>query len=233
MKLEFVVQQFAVWPPNGLDAKEVRAQQAELLSVIPTLLKRRLSPLARTVFCAAVQCIDPQNLVPTVFSSAHGELAKSFAMLEQIEAGEEISPTLFSLSVHNAIAGLFSIVFSNQLQSTVIAPGEEGVAPAFIEGLGLLNEGARQVLLVFYDEPLAPFYPDQPYKLTIDTTLALAVTISYKGRGQQIAMNKVDLMGEDTEQPVQLPLLIDFLAHGNSALEVKTARGGWCWSKCA
>ena len=57
-------------------------------------------------------------------------------MMEMIEAGEEISPTAFSLSVHNAIAGLFSMARRNNTQSTVVAPGEEGMAPAFIEALG-------------------------------------------------------------------------------------------------
>ncbi len=143
MQQDFILHQWAVWPPMQPNAEQDLARQKELLASVPKMLKRRLSPLAKIVFCAANQCIDEHTIVPTVFSSAHGELAKSFDMLELLEAGEEISPTAFSLSVHNAIAGLFSIAWQNKLQCTVVAPGEEGLAAAFIEALGLLQEGAE------------------------------------------------------------------------------------------
>ena len=57
-----------------------------------------------------------------------------------MQKGEEVSPTAFSLSVHNAIAGLFSIAYGCHQEITVIAPGQDGIAPAFIEALGLLQE---------------------------------------------------------------------------------------------
>ena len=182
MQQDFILHQWAVWPPMQPNAEQDLARQKELLASVPKMLKRRLSPLAKIVFCAANQCIDENTIVPAVFSSAHGELAKSFAMLELLEAGEEISPTAFSLSVHNAIAGLFSMAWQNKLQCTVVASGEEGLAAAFIEALGLLQEGAEQVLLVFYDEPLVDFYPSAPFKLSTDESRALALRIANSTR---------------------------------------------------
>jgi beta-ketoacyl synthase-like protein len=231
MDLVFVVQQWAIWPPMQQDKTQDEIFQAKLLARIPPMLKRRLSPLARTVFCAAIQCMTEQDCIPTVFSSSHGELAKSFAMLEQIEAGEDISPTMFSLSVHNAIAGMFSIVFHNQMQTTVVAPGEDGLAPAFIEALGLLNEGADEVLLIFYDEPLVPFYPAEPFKLTTDTRLALALKLTQRGQGEYIQLTKTNLVAQGVEQPLQVPLFADFLNTNQRVLEFNTPRHGWCWRK--
>jgi hypothetical protein len=213
------------------DAEQDLARQKELLASVPKMLKRRLSPLAKIVFCAANQCIGEHINVPAVFSSSHGELAKSFSMMEMLEAGEEISPTAFSLSVHNAIAGLFSIAWKNQLQSTMVASGEEGLAAAFIEALGLLQEGAEQVLLVFYDEPLVDFYPSEPFKLATDESRALALRIAKSGEGQKLKMSSLPLTGNDGEQPVQLTAFIRFLAEPQAQLILKTPRHSWRWEK--
>ena len=229
MQQDFILLKWAVWPPLQVAAERDLARQKELLASVPKMLKRRLSPLAKTVFCAANQCIDEHIVVPTVFSSSHGELAKSFSMMEMLEAGEELSPTAFSLSVHNAVAGLFSIAWKNQLQCTVVASGEEGLAPAFIEALGLLQEGAEQVLLVFYDEPLVDFYPSAPFKLATKETRALALRIAKSGAGQSLKMSSLPLTGNDGEQPLQLMAFIRFLAEPQEQLTLKTPRHSWRW----
>ncbi|MFZ2169770.1 MAG: beta-ketoacyl synthase chain length factor [Methylococcaceae bacterium] len=231
MHQEFILQKWAVWPPFQPDTEQDLVRQKELLASVPKMLKRRLSPLAKIVFCAADQCIDEHMIVPTVFSSSHGELAKSFSMMRMLEAGEEISPTIFSLSVHNAIAGLFSMAWKNKLECTVVAPGEEGLAAAFIEALGLLQEGAEQVLLVFYDEPLVDFYPSASFKLSIDDSRALALRIAKSGEGQKLKMSSLPLIGNDGEQPVQLMPFIRFLTEPQAQLTLKTHRHSWRWEK--
>ena len=228
MHQDFIIRHWGVWPPlEGCDLT-----QAELLSSVPKMLKRRLSPLARIVFSAVSLCLENDNQqMPIIFSSTHGELARSFKMMEMIEAGEEISPTSFSLSVHNAIAGLFSIVYNNKLQSTVVAPGEEGISAAFIEALGLLQEGEKEVLIVLYDEPLVDFYPSEPFQLSVDESYAIALCISRTGAGIPLRFRNLQLTGDDGEQPLQVPLLIDFLAGREKNLIVHTPRHSWCWEK--
>jgi hypothetical protein len=158
---DFVLRDWSAWAPgmNGIDdwkdwyagQRSIQQDKAVVSDSVPKMLQRRLSPLARAVFNASDKCLEPGKPLPTVFSSAHGEVCKSLEMLKTIQAGEEISPTAFSLSVHNAIAGLFSIAYANSLESTVIAPGLEGIAPAFIEALGILQEqSADEVLLILY-----------------------------------------------------------------------------------
>jgi hypothetical protein len=233
--LRFVLTAWAVWPPLAAPSDlELDALQKNLLSFVPNHLKRRLSPLAKTVFCAASQCACLKNNLPVVFSSTHGELGKSLAMIKLIEAGEEISPTAFSLSVHNAIAGLFSIVYGNTAEMTVLASGEDGIGPAFIEALGLLQEGGTDVLMVFYDEPLPDFYPAEPFRLSTDSTCAVVLAISKDGDGQAMSFRRdgqVGYMGEIGEQPVQLPLLINFLSGADAHLQIKTPRQTWHWQK--
>lgn len=231
MQQDFIVNKWAIWPPLRDDPECVRTRQEELLADVPKMLKRRLSPLAKTVFCAANQCLAEKASVPAVFSSTHGELTKSFTMMEMLEAGEEISPTAFSLTVHNAIAGLFSMAWKNKLQCTVVAPGEDGMAPAFIEALGLLQEGAEQVLVVFYDEPIAAFYPTAPYKLATDQRCALALRIGKRGGGPRLRMAWSSECGDDGEQPWQLPAFVQFLSESRPTLTIKTPRHSWHWEK--
>ncbi len=227
MQQDFILNQWSVWPP--LDDSGLT--EAELLAFMPKMLKRRLSPLAKTVFCAAAPCLKKGEEIPTVFSSTHGELAKSFAMMEMIEAGEDISPTAFSLSVHNAIAGLFSIAYKNKVQSTVVAPGEEGVAAAFIEAIGLLAEGEKEVLIVLYDEPLVDFYPAEPFKLSANQRCAVALKISKTGEGIPLRFSCQSETGNDGEQPLQVPLLIKFLSTAQACLKILTPRHSWQWEK--
>lgn len=232
MDHNFFLQKWSVWPPIQQDDNEasIQSERSERLSSIPKMLRRRLTPLAKIVFCAANPCLESKK-IPVVFSSTHGELAKSFAMMEMIEAGEEISPTTFSLSVHNSIAGLFSMVYKNKLQATVVAPGEEGIAAAFIETLGLLEEGADEALIIFYDEPLVSFYPSEPFLLSCEQSCAVALIISKSTDGLPIRFSQLTGQGGEGEQPLQVLKLIKFLADPEKKMLIKTARHNWCWER--
>lgn len=231
MQQTFIIQSWSVWPPISINDEEVFLLQKKLLTSVPKMLKRRVSPLAKTVFCAALSCEKELGTLPIVFSSTHGELAKSLKMMQTIEAGEEISPTLFSLSVHNAIAGLFSIAFKNKTQATVLAAGEEGMATAFIEAAGLFQENENEVLVIFYDEPLPDFFPSTPYQVT-EKTCVVALKLTQKGAGQKIAFQKNSESGNEGEQPLQLPRFINFLSNqSQQQLLIKTLRHSWHWGK--
>jgi hypothetical protein len=231
---DFVLNDWGAWAPasEGGETSDRRSgpNLAGIPDFIPKLQQRRLSPLARAVFNAVDRCIRPGETLPTVFSSAHGEVGKALEMLKTIQAGEELSPTAFSLSVHNAIAGLYSIAYRNQQEITVIAPGGEAIAPAFVEALGMLREGADEVLVVLYDEPIAGFYPVAPFALNGESTCALAMRLALAGKGMPLRLSRVPKTGETGEQPVQLPLFVDFVrGDGGAAIEFRGR--GWRWEK--
>ncbi|MGJ0486098.1 MAG: beta-ketoacyl synthase chain length factor [Methylomicrobium sp.] len=238
---DFVLNAWGTWV-SGLNGKQdwhgLRRDlppfgqvSAKIPDFIPKLQQRRLSPLARAVFNAIDQCLTPGETLPTVFSSAHGEVGKALKMLKMIQAREELSPTAFSLSVHNAIAGLYSIAYRNQQEITVVAPGREGIAPAFIEALGLLAESAEQVLVVLYDEPIAEFYPVAPFKLNAEFTCALALRLSLSGEGIPLRLSRVSEWKEKGEQPLQLPLFIDFLLGDQDEASMAFQGSSWRWEK--
>ena len=224
----FVLSKWNAWAPGINDmadwvkwSKGELVVQQELALVpdsVPKMLQRRLSPLAKAVFNSADKCIVTGEQIPTVFSSANGEICKSLEMLNAIQTGDEVSPAAFSLSVHNAIAGLFSIVYANHQEITVIAPGQEGIVPAFIEGLGILQEGADSVLLILYDEPIADFYPVLPFKINADSTCALTLRIALTGEGLPLQLSRTSMARDDGEQPIQLFAFLRFLLAEDSML---------------
>jgi len=230
---DFVITNWCAWAPgfNFDDTRLIPAILLAELNQVPKFLQRRLSPLARAVFKVAENCMDQPTSLPVVLSSSHGEICKSLEMLKTIQRGEELSPTAFSLSVHNAIAGLFSIAYNNRQEFTVIAPCQEGIAAAFAEGLGILQEGAPEVLLIFYEEPIADFYPTAPYKLNITEPVVLALRISLCGDGLALNLARLNQTRNDGEQPLQLLAFIRFLLVDDHVLELGNLGHSWTWRK--
>lgn len=226
--LDFIVCNWRAWCPD-LDTSNDRLITTDNIVVpgcVPKMLQRRLTPLARAVFVVADACIEVDEALPVVFSSAHGELSKSLTMLQAIQAGEELSPTAFSLSVHNAIAGLFSIAYHNHQEITVIASGQEGIAPAFIDALGILQEGAAAILLIFYDEAVADFYPIAPFNLSA-APCVLALRIALSGEGLPLLFSRASHNRDVGEHSVQLRLFLKFLLADEPIISL----GNWAWCK--
>jgi hypothetical protein len=121
---------------------------------MPPMLRRRASAAAKFALETAYQCLPATENIPVVFASRHGECARSVELLQELAAGLPLSPTSFSLSVHNASAGLLSIARREQGNSIAIAAGRSTVEHGVIEACGLLADGAPQVLLVAFDGPL-------------------------------------------------------------------------------
>jgi Beta-ketoacyl synthase, N-terminal domain len=230
----FILNKWSAWAPTLQtdNACLLEAADRKAPGFVPKLLARRLSPLARAVFNVAAAVIGQDNAMPVIFSSAHGEICKSLEMLKTIQSGEPLSPTAFSLSVHNAIAGLFSIALENRQEITVLAPGIEGIAPAFVEALGLLQEGAPSVLVLLYDEPIADFYPVAPFNLNCALPCAVALLLSQKGEGIRMELTRSVQAGEDGEQPVQLLAFLQFILTEAPALTLGSPEHSWTWRRC-
>ena len=127
------------------------------LSAVPPLLRRRFNPLGKCAMAAALPLVRDIDSIPSVFASRHGDTALSFSLLRGIGLGEPMSPTSFSLAVHNAIAGLFSIVRKDTSPVTAIAAVQGLALNCLIEAALQLEESER-VLCLVYDAPLPEFY---------------------------------------------------------------------------
>ena len=151
----------------------VPSEQADVKFIDP-LLRRRLSPMDRSALHVANVCLEAHERVHLIFASRHGELSRSTALLTEIAKGEPPSPMGFSLSVLNAVPGLYGIAREDTSPATAISAGEATFALALIEAASQAwrNPDAT-VLLICADEPPPPIYaefvqsPREPYAIAI------------------------------------------------------------------
>ncbi len=129
--------------------------------------RRRLSPMARAVFECAWPVAQGQPPMPLVYASRHGETTRNFGLLQSLAAGEPLSPTAFGLSVHNALAGQWSIIRRETTESIALSAEDDGLEHAFLEAGLLLAEGHDNVLVVLAEErppaPYSPWIDDVPF----------------------------------------------------------------------
>ena len=165
--------------------------------------------------------------MPAVFYSSHGESRYYFEMLEGMAAGEKISPTRFSLSVHNAIAGQFGIHAESHLPYVCLAGGTEGSFAAFLEAAGMLLE-VPKVMVVCYEQPLPEVW--QPYLAASNTTWALAMVVTREDEpGPQLRLIRKPV-GNSVEVESGEPGLIRAILGGQKSGDCRLERSVWRWS---
>lgn len=172
----FAVSAWAAWAP-GLQTQQEWLQWAvcsvlpvgdgaPAVAAMPPMQRRRLLRLGKmaleNLYALAGEASDE---VPIVFASRNGETHRSLQLLRELYEQGGVSPQSFSLSVHNAIAGLFTI--ANSLHGNVVAVsgGRHTAQAGLVEAVALLAEGAPAVLLLVCDEPLPDVfqqYADEP-----------------------------------------------------------------------
>jgi hypothetical protein len=223
----------AAWR-DWLDNPVARGASADRppLPQVPAAIRRRLELLGRLVLQATWECRPEATECPTVFCSRYGELSRPLELLRSIAAEEPLSPMQFSLAVHNAIGAQYSIARAQRAGSAAIAAGEETVEAGFIDALGLLQDGAREVLIVCYDEPPpeiygAPVAGRFAYAWACQISAAADAGISLEaGPGPAHA-----LPPQDAALPVSLAALRFLTSPDCRAFENATAQRTWLWRR--
>lgn len=130
---------------------------------IPALVKRRLTDLGKMGFNGffSLKELVADKDIPWVVSCRHGDSARMKKLLTELAQDEALSPTDFSLSVHNAIAAQFAIATGNKQMQTVLSGGGESFEHGLLEAFCLQKEKGGLVGFMYYDQPLpAPFDPE-------------------------------------------------------------------------
>ena len=152
------------------------------LKQIAPLLRRRFSELGKCAVGAALPLLTDGEAIPSIFASRHGDTALTLSLLEAMGRDESMSPTGFSLAVHNAVSGLFSIARKDVSAVTAIAAMEGLVVQALIEAIGQLQV-AERVLCVIYDVPLPAIYrrycEGDPFPYAIALVLSRTAGVDY------------------------------------------------------
>lgn len=138
-----VGEKIGAWPYN--DHTQIRGS-------LPPTLRRRMTPLGQQVlelFYTAVTGLERN--IPWVIACRHGDQTRRARMLTSLADREMLSPTDFSMSVHNSLIGVFSIATENKYLNTALAGGEVSFEMGLLEAYALQKERGGTVGFMYYD----------------------------------------------------------------------------------
>ena len=82
------------------------------LSFIPMLMRRKLDNFGKAALYSLYNVYEENTQNKLIFASCYGDIERVKKLINQRQEEDEISPTGFSFSVHNATIGLFSLLNS-------------------------------------------------------------------------------------------------------------------------
>lgn len=155
----------SIWSQDAVPLAEGRAELDEVLDMacgtpdlayMDPLVRRRLSPMARGMLHCAERASRGQVAGRMVFASRHGEVTRTIPILEDLAQGIEPSPTLFSMNVHNAVSGIWSIVKGNRGPTTALAAGPETFGWGLLDALAAYEADPTMPVLYIFGEDRLP-----------------------------------------------------------------------------
>ena len=219
------------WSRGASNPQNYGAQAAASL---PLILRRRVSNVGQTAFRASC-ALSEQRTARFVFSSRYGESERTLRILHSLAAKEPISPADFSLSVHNALAGLLSIAWGNTAGHTAISAGADSFGYGLLEAVACLKEGSSEPVMLVYFEDVPP----EPYDEVADSSescIALAILLKAPGdHGREFTLT-LEPRNRAAEAQSASAQSLDFirfmLSNGTEARSIGE-RTQWRWQRCA
>lgn len=156
---ELCLSQWCGWQKHGED----RPDTPQLLpsdgpgKSLPAMLRRRLDDAGRAT-CDILASLDSGAELPLLHASRHGDATRTLAMLHDLIAGEALSPTRFSLSVHNATLGIHSIARQHQRPLQALSACGNEFDALLSEARGYLAEGYPAVVIAFTEGDIPKEY---------------------------------------------------------------------------
>ncbi|EIC83206.1 beta-ketoacyl synthase chain length factor [Serratia sp. M24T3] len=192
---------------------------------IPMMSSRRMSLVSRLAVDTSLALLERHQIDRAVFTSRHGELERTYKILQTLAQEQQVSPTDFSMSVHNTAAGWVTITAKNTLPVTSLAAGKDSFQQGMIEARAMLSvKEVNKVLLVDFDG-IVP----KPYDYMSSTSyspycIALVLSLGEQFSCQRIAETQVD----------DLPQSLSFIRHylqNDSAFCISAGSGQWLWNR--
>jgi hypothetical protein len=238
MSIRLAIEQWAFWSAVGDDPRRclpINVAASQLLragdvpgGLIPPMHRRRLSTMSRMGVEIALRLGPEVEADYLVFCSRHGEAERSETLIRNIFDGVEVSPTEFSLSVHNATAGVYSIIADTMASSTSIASGTTSFASGWLDAEAFLHVNrSSRVLLIEHDtwlpESLQHFVPREcpPH------ALALLISLAQEGSGAALDL----LPPADSDDCCMGPRFLSWWLSAEPNLTISGEQQGFRWSR--
>ena len=202
------------------------------LELLPANERRRATPLIQLALRAIEDCLSSATAskaapapgyerLASVFACSGGDMGNLHASCEQLAKDPKgVSPTTFHNSVHNAVAGYWSIGGHARATSISICAHDASFVAGLLEAFALLTESAAPVLYVAYDMAVPlPLFNKRP--VTPDFAVALLLDPVREAAREVVTIESVDHFHTETATyPIQTVLAhaaLETLRLGNPA----------------
>jgi hypothetical protein len=151
-------------------------------------------------------------------------------MLNSIVKQDDLSPTDFSMSVHNTSLGLFSIETNNKLPSTVISAGEDSFCYGLLESCIFLSKHPNTPVLFIYTDEAAPSVFSHFIKQDCKT---LSIALLLTSQGQDLIHYKYAHQEHTKRRLIesQAESFLRFYLSGAQLLELQGKNKVWSWKR--
>ncbi|WP_345796994.1 beta-ketoacyl synthase chain length factor [Castellaniella sp. MT123] len=151
----------AGWLPQSQALSDDLVDAAAPMRHLSMMAARRLGAGDRLVVDGVLSLLASQKADALVLCSQHGELERNDRILQALAAMNPVSPTDFTMSVHNAAAGTCTIVAGQPLVSASLSAGVDTFQQALFEVMGFFQAGHQRVLLADFEGRIPDFYQKQ------------------------------------------------------------------------
>jgi hypothetical protein len=196
---------------------------------IPMMQARRMGHACRLACEVALRLLEQtQNTIDAaIFISQHGELQRSAKIIESIISAQDVSPTDFSMSVHNTAAGLTTILSKQTLEVSSLSACTDSFQQGFYEVQAFFAQSAKKVMVVDFDDCI----PEQYQYNEIIQTLPYACGFVFSADHEyQCTGYQLHEMESHLKLPQSMQFLINVLAQ-NNRFSIQSLDRCWSWIK--
>ena len=187
-------------------------------SMLPPNERRRAAASVRWALAAAQEAIGASHYraaeLATVFAASCSDGETLHHLCEALASPQrEVSPTRFHNSVHNAVAGYWSIAAASQRPSSSVCGFDASFAVGLIEAASQVLSDQAAVLLVSYDLPYPPpLYAARP----VAEPFAVALVLAPEAHAGTLTCCRIT-MGPEAATHAPFPAALQVLASNPAA----------------
>jgi len=218
---EFDIKEWSAWGLGellGLTNCTHIQQGKPNVDSLSSMVKRRMPLLSKYIF--DMQSQQSVQQIPIVFASKNAELNRTFKIIRSFDS--DVSPTQFSMSVNNAIAGLLSVINADKSNYTVIDSLSGVLETALVEASSMLDQNKYVNVIYFEDEPPVEISSISKENITQNAFVFLLQ------RGQGIQLSRQQNQTNKVEESALK--LVNFLNKENMQYQSYNNRLQWNWS---
>jgi hypothetical protein len=204
------------------------------LRQLSMMTARRLGSGDRQVVDCVLDLLAGEAADALVLCSQHGELERNDRVMHALATQASVSPTDFTMSVHNAAAGTCTIVAGQPLITSSLSAGGDTFQQALYEVASLMQVGYRRVLLADFEGHIPAFYRE---RVGVQQPLGAYAVCLLLEAGQQwdcqpfSLAEGAPLSAVFPDWPQSLQCLHGMLS-GVPSFQVRGPTCAWQWSLC-